>query len=56
VDTENKSDTSEPSGWRLWWLIVLVVLFPIPFTPWWIGIIFAAIFCLLVGLLIPKRK
>jgi hypothetical protein len=29
-----------------WWLLFL--LFPIPFSPWWLGIIFFAIFCFLV--------
>jgi hypothetical protein len=29
-----------------WWLLVL--LFPIPWTHWWLGLIFFAIFCFLV--------
>jgi hypothetical protein len=28
-----------------WWLLVL--LFPIPWTHWWLGLIFFAIFCFL---------
>jgi hypothetical protein len=30
----------------VWWLLVL--LFPIPLSPWWLGLIFFAMFCFLV--------
>jgi hypothetical protein len=29
-----------------WWLLLL--LFPLPFSPWWLGLIFFAMFCFLV--------
>jgi len=36
--------------WR-WWVWLLILLFPIPFTPWWLGVICLAVFILLVVLL-----
>jgi hypothetical protein len=32
---------------------LLIILFPIPFSPWWLTIIYLAVFCLLVWLLVP---
>jgi len=29
-----------------WWLLLL--LFPLPYSPWWLGLIFFAMFCFLV--------
>src|SRR6266853_3295226 len=40
-------------GWR-WWL--LVILFPIPFGPWWLTVISLAVFCLLLWLCSPTNK
>ena len=28
------------------WVWLLIFLFPIPFSPWWLGIIFTVVFCL----------
>jgi hypothetical protein len=40
-------------GSRAWLLWLLVLLFPIPFTPWWLGLILLLVFILLVWLLEP---
>src|SRR5258708_5943945 len=49
-----KTGDHEPSrngwGWRKW---LLIILFPIPFSPWWLTIIYLAVFCSLVWLLVP---
>jgi hypothetical protein len=34
-------------GWP-WYLLLLVLLFPIPFSPWWLTTICLAVFCALV--------
>jgi len=36
-------------GWRKW---LLFILFPIPIGPWWQTVIWSALFCVLVWLLI----
>jgi hypothetical protein len=44
------NDPSSPrKGWP-WYLWLLVLLFPIPFSPWWLTIICLAVFCSLVYL------
>lgn len=43
---------SERRSWLPW---LLVLLFPIPFSPWWLGIIFLAAFIVLVVLLSRER-
>jgi hypothetical protein len=53
-----KTGDNEPSrngwGWRKW---LLIILFPIPFSPWWLTIIYLAVFCSLVWLLVqPNRE
>jgi len=43
-------DDTNPSrrgAWRFW---LLALLFPIPFSPWWLTIICSAMFCTLVYL------
>jgi len=37
-------NTDNRPGIPWWWLVVLILL-PIPFTPWWLGIICFALFC-----------
>jgi hypothetical protein len=37
-----------------WWVWLLVVLFPIPLTPWWLAIISLSFLGLLVWLFAPK--
>ena len=39
-----------------WWLILLIILFPTPFGPWWVTIICLAGFLLMLALLMPERK
>src|SRR5437773_1333146 len=44
------NDPSPPRkgwSWRMW---LLVLLFPIPFSPWWVTVICLAVFCSLVYL------
>jgi hypothetical protein len=45
-----------PTGWRLWLLVALLIFFPILFHPWWLLILSATAFALLVWLLMPSRK
>jgi len=40
-------------GSRAWLLWLLILLFPIPFTPWWLGLILLLVFMLLLWLLAP---
>jgi hypothetical protein len=50
IQANTGGDDANPSrkgGWRLW---LLVLLFPIPFSPWWLTIICLAMFCSLVYL------
>jgi hypothetical protein len=44
MEFENIGNRKVPD-WA-WWLLVL--LFPIPWSPWWLCIIFIGIFCFLV--------
>jgi hypothetical protein len=50
-------DDTTPSrkgwSWRLW---LLVLLFPIPFSPWWLAIICLAVFCSLVYLFTREER
>jgi hypothetical protein len=49
IPTKTGGDDPSPSGWSWrWWLLIL--LFPIPFSPWWLTIICLAVFCSLVYL------
>jgi hypothetical protein len=50
------SPPQKRSGWPTWWLILLIILFPIPFGPWWLTIICLAVFCVLVVLITPKKE
>ena len=50
IPAKTGGDDTTPSRrgwWRLW---LLVLLFPIPFSPWWLTIICLAVFCFLVYL------
>jgi hypothetical protein len=44
------------TGWRLWSLIALVVLFPIVFHPWWLLVVSLATFGSLLWLLMPRKR
>ncbi len=39
---------SWPTGWRFWLLVVLLFAFPVVLHPWWLLIISAAVYALLV--------
>ena len=43
------------NGWRFWVLIALLVLFPIVVRPWWLLILSATAYALLIWLLMPRR-
>ena len=49
-------DDNPPEAWRWWVYIVLFYLFPIVFHPWWLAIICLAVYCLLMILLLQKKK
>jgi hypothetical protein len=61
VKIPTKADGNEASpfrnirGWRLCLLIVLVLI-PIPFSPWWVGIIGLGVFGLLMWLFVATKK
>jgi len=42
-------DPEKRKGWP-WWVWLVIILFPIPIRvrPWWVGVIFIAIFAFLV--------
>jgi hypothetical protein len=50
-------DAPSPSrigwSWRFW---LLLLLFPIPFSPWWLTIICLAVFCSLVYLFTRDKR
>ena len=49
--TEIRGDAgmnSWPTGWRFWLLVVLLFAFPVALHPWWLFIISAAVYALLV--------
>jgi len=48
LEKDPKTNRDTPTGWRYWWLFLLILLFPIPFSPWWLGVICGAVFVLLV--------
>jgi cytochrome c biogenesis protein ResB len=52
----NDDQSSKPNGAGRpsWWLILLVILFPIPFSPWWLTIICVALFVVMLVLLMPR--
>jgi hypothetical protein len=57
METPAKMDGNQTAplrGWRLVWVIVLFLI-PIPFSPWWLGIICFATFGVLMWLLVRKR-
>ncbi len=35
-----------------WWLWLLIVLFPIPFSPWWLTVTCLAVFCALLWIIL----
>ena len=37
--------SNDDRGGIPWWWLVVLILFPIPFCPWWLGIICFPIFC-----------
>jgi len=37
-----------PTGWRFWLLVVLLFAFPVLLHPWWLFIISATVYALLV--------
>jgi hypothetical protein len=39
-----------------WWFWLIVLLFPIPFSPWWLGIICCVAFISLIVLLKPNSN
>jgi hypothetical protein len=41
-----------PQGWRFWVLIALIFFFPVVLRPWWLFMASAALYALLVLLLI----
>ena len=47
---------SWPTGWRFWLLVALLFLFPLVLHPWWLFIISATAYALLVWVAIGKRK
>ncbi len=50
MEVSSKSAAGEPRkgwSWRLW---LFVLLFPIPFSPWWLTVICLALFCILMYL------
>ena len=49
---EEDSPTTNLSAWRWLGLLLLFFLFPIPWHPWWLAIVFIAGFAGLVHLLI----
>lgn len=48
-----EGDDSKPSGWRWFAFILVFLLFPIIFRPWWIAVISIVVFVLLMKLLFP---
>jgi hypothetical protein len=54
ISVQNVADGRKRFPWA-WWL--LVFLFPLPFSPWWLGLTFFAIFCFLVwGFALSDRQ
>jgi len=49
-----EGDDNKPSGWRLFAFILVFILFPIIFRPWWMVVISMAGFILLMKLLFPE--
>ena len=45
-----------PTGRRFWLLVALLFLFPVVLHPWWLFIISAAVFALLIRVAIGKQK
>jgi hypothetical protein len=45
----------KPSAWRWLVFIILFVLFPIVFRPWWLAVISIAAFILLMKLVFPGK-
>jgi len=41
-----------------WWVWLIIILFPIPFglRPWWVTVIFLALFAILVGAIAMHYK
>jgi len=52
VENQRKGDSSG-IGWGIW---LLVLLFPIPFSPWWLGVICFLAFASLVYLVSRRRR
>jgi hypothetical protein len=49
-----EGEDNKLSGWRWFAFILVFILFPIIFRPWWAAVISAAAFILLVKLLFPE--
>ncbi len=45
-----------PTGWRFWLLVALLFLFPLVLHPWWLFIISATAYALLIWVAIGTRK
>jgi hypothetical protein len=45
-----------PKGWRFWLLLVLLFAFPLVLHPWWLFIISAAVYALLVWVAVGTRR
>jgi hypothetical protein len=45
-----------PTGWRFWLLIALLFVFPVVLHPWWLFLLSAAIYVLLIRVAVGTRK
>lgn len=54
-DWEDRMDRW-PTGWRFWLLIVLLFAFPLVLHPWWLFIISAAVYALLVWVVGRQKR
>jgi hypothetical protein len=47
---------SWPTGWRFWLLAVLLFLFLLVLHPWWLFVLSAVVYALLVWVAVGNRK
>ena len=47
---------SWPTGWRFWLLVALLFLFPLVLHPWWLFVISATAYALVIRVAIGTRK
>jgi hypothetical protein len=50
-----ESTKKSRAHWPWWWWVIMI-LFPIPFRPWWLGIFCFVVFVFLIFLLNPNSK